>query len=61
MGDYILAVNDQNVERMNATDFSVFLRTSAQNAYAQDSPLLLEVINEDSYQPPVVSDDARTR
>jgi len=46
---------------MNAVDFNQFLRASAQNADTSGNPLLLEVINEDSYQLPTLSDDFPTR
>jgi hypothetical protein len=43
---------------MNAADFNQFLRTSAQNSETYGKPLLLEVINESSYQPPALPDDS---
>jgi hypothetical protein len=36
---------------MGAVEFNQFLRTSAQTAEARGDPLLLEVINEEAYQP----------
>jgi hypothetical protein len=47
---------------MSAHDFNQFLRTSAQNAETQGNPLLLQVINEDSYQTSSIPpDDVSTR
>jgi hypothetical protein len=46
---------------MSASDFKQFLRTSAQNAETYGNPLLLQVINEDSYQPSAVSDDVSSQ
>lgn len=57
VGDYILTVNDRNVEKMSAADFNNFLRTSVQNTEANGNPLIIEVINEDSYQPPETTND----
>jgi hypothetical protein len=58
VGDYILTVNNQTVENMNGDEFKQFLRTSTQNVNKYGNRLLLEVINEDSYQPSVLPDDS---
>jgi hypothetical protein len=46
---------------MSANDFTQFLRTSAQNTETHGNPLLLEVINEDSYQPSALPDNVSMR
>jgi hypothetical protein len=46
---------------MSATDFKKFLKTSADNAELNRHPLLLEVINDDSYQSPATSEQPLTR
>ena len=46
---------------MSAFDFNQFLRTSAQNAETHGNPLVLEVINEDSYQPSALPDEISLR
>lgn len=46
---------------MTGNEFSSFLRTSVQNVEANGNPLLIEVINEDSYQQSGIPDDSSTR
>jgi hypothetical protein len=46
---------------MSPFDFNQFLRTSAQNAETHGNPLLLQVINEDSYQHSAAPDDISTQ
>lgn len=61
VGDIILSVNNQDVTRMNADDFTKFLRASAQNADAIGQPLVLEVTHDETYQTPLASSAAIKR
>lgn len=46
---------------MSPLEFNQFLRSSSQNAETQGTPLFLEVINEDSYQPVQVPENLSIR
>ncbi|CAF3311736.1 unnamed protein product [Rotaria socialis] len=48
-GSCIISVNGQNVQHMDKEEFKNFLRTELANGEERNKPLLLEVIDEDSY------------
>ncbi len=50
VGDYILRVNNQNVEHMNPTDFNYLMQNLVRSDSARDGNLLLEVMDEDTYR-----------
>lgn len=50
VGDYILRVNNQTVEHMNAAEFSSLMQSLVRNDSSRDGALLLEVMDEDTYR-----------
>ncbi|CAF3566014.1 unnamed protein product [Rotaria sp. Silwood1] len=50
VGDYILRVNNQTVEHMNATEFTSLMQNLVRNDNLRDGALLLEVMDEDTYR-----------
>jgi len=56
VGDYILTINNQEVQNMDKDEFNKCLRTSAKSAESRGDPLVLEVTSEDSYEFPTTPD-----
>jgi C-terminal processing protease CtpA/Prc len=50
VGDYILRVNNQNVEHMNPSEFNYLMQNLVRNDSTRDGNLLLEVMDEDTYR-----------
>ncbi|UJR14959.1 hypothetical protein I4U23_001938 [Adineta vaga] len=50
VGDYILRVNNQNVEHMNPLEFNQLMQTLVRSDAGRDGTLLLEVMNENTYR-----------
>jgi len=61
VGDYVLTINNQEVQNMDKDEFNKCLRTSAKSAESRGDPLVLEVTSEDSYPRPKISDKTRPR
>jgi hypothetical protein len=49
VGDYILTINNQEVQNMDKGQFDQCLRSSAKTAESRGNPLVLEVTSGDSY------------
>ncbi|CAF0822274.1 unnamed protein product [Adineta steineri] len=49
-GDYILRVNNQNVEHMNPAEFNSLMQNLVRNESPRDGALLLEVMDENTYR-----------
>lgn len=65
VGDYILRVNNQTVEHMNAPDFTYLMQNLVRNDTTRDGNLSLEVMDEDTYRavnhiPTIVNDSIMT-
>ncbi|CAF3687692.1 unnamed protein product [Rotaria sp. Silwood1] len=61
VGHNIIAINNQNVQHMNATEFKQFYRAACKRAYENDDSLDLEIIDEDLHRSQTSLDDTDQR
>jgi hypothetical protein len=54
VGDYVLTINNQEVQNMDKQEFKRYLESSGRSAESRGVPLVLEVTSEGSYARPKI-------